>query len=54
MHDQIAAAEMLNKLQSAYVQRSLNLNISASVPTARDASPDDALRLFDSFGAPAP
>jgi hypothetical protein len=48
-HDQMAAAEMLNKLQSAYVTRSLNINANMSVPTARDASPDDALRLFDAF-----
>lgn len=51
-HDQVAAAEMLNKLQSAYVTRSLNLNANVAVHAARDASPEDALRLFDSFGTP--
>lgn len=51
MHDQLAAAEMLNKLQSAYVTRSLNLNANVAIHAARDASPEDALRLFDSFGA---
>lgn len=50
MHDQVAAAEMLNKLQSAYVTRSLNLNANVAVHAARDASPDDALKLFEAFG----
>jgi hypothetical protein len=50
-HDQMAASEMLNKLQSAYVTRSLNLNANVAVHAARDASPDDALKLFDAFGA---
>lgn len=49
MHDQLAAAEMLNKLQSAYVSRSLNLNANVSVQAAKDVSGADALRLFDSF-----
>jgi Terminase small subunit len=48
-HDQMAAAEMLNKLQSAYVTRSLNLNANVAVHAARDASPADALKLFDAF-----
>lgn len=48
-HDQQAANDMLNKMQSAYVQRSLNLNANISVTAARDASPADALRLFDQF-----
>jgi phage terminase small subunit len=51
MHDQMAAAEMLNKLQSAYVTRSLNLNANVAVHAARDASPEDALKLFEAFGA---
>ncbi len=50
MHDQMAAAEMLNKLQSAYVTRSLNLNANVAIHAARDASPADALKLFDAFG----
>jgi hypothetical protein len=50
MHDQLAAAEMLNKLQSAYVTRSLNLNANVAIHAARDANPEDALRLFDQFG----
>lgn len=51
MHDQLAAAEMLNKLQSAYVTRSLNLNANVAVQAARDANPADALKLFDAFGS---
>jgi hypothetical protein len=50
-HDQLAAAEMLNKLQSAYVTRSLNLNANVAVHAARDASPEDAMRLFEAFGS---
>jgi hypothetical protein len=51
-HDQMAAAEMLNKLQSAYVTRSLNLNANVAVHAARDASPADAMKLFEAFGSP--
>jgi hypothetical protein len=48
--DQGAAADMLNKLNSAYVQRSLNMNINASVQAARDVTAGDAARLFEAFG----
>lgn len=49
-HDQLAAAEMLNKLQSAYVTRSLNLNANIAIHAARDvSSTEDAMRLFDAF-----
>ena len=55
MQDQAAAADMLNKLQSAYVTRSLNINANMAIQAARDANPEDALRLFDSFNqSPAP
>lgn len=47
--DQIAAAEMLNKLQSAYVTRSLNLNANVAVHPARDVPAEDALKLFEAF-----
>lgn len=53
MHDQMAAAEMLNKLQSAYVTKSLNLNANVSVAPARDVSGEDALKLFEAFKAPS-
>jgi len=50
MQDKVAAADMLNKLQSAYVTRSLNLNANVAVHAARDANPADAIKLFDAFG----
>ena len=49
-HDQLAAADMLNKLQSAYVTRSLNMNVNASVQPAREATPEEAMKLFAAFG----
>lgn len=50
MHDQQAAADMLNKMQSAYVTRSINLNANVAVHAARDATPADAARLLEAFG----
>jgi phage terminase small subunit len=49
MHDQMAAAEMLNKLQSAYVTRSLNLNANVAVHAAREVKPEDLAGLLESF-----
>ncbi len=49
-HDQGAALDMLNKMHSSYVTRSLNLNMNATVHTARDASPEQAAQLFEAFG----
>ena len=50
MHDQAAALDMLNKMHSSYVQRSMNLNVNAAVHAARDISTADAAKLFDAFG----
>ena len=50
MRDQDAALDMLNRMHSSYVTRSLNLNANVAVHAARDASPEDALKLFDAFG----
>jgi hypothetical protein len=50
-HDQAAALDMLNKMHSSYVTRSLNLNMNATVHTARDASPEQAAQLFEAFGS---
>lgn len=50
-HDQSAALDMLNKMHSSYVTRSLNLNANVAVHAARDANPADALKLFDAFGS---
>lgn len=51
MHDQAAALDMLNKMHSSYVTRSLNMNVNAAVHPARDATPEDALKLFEAFGS---
>jgi len=51
MQSKSEAADMLNKLQGAYVSRSMNLNANVTVSAAKDASPDEALRLFDAFGS---
>lgn len=50
-HDQAAAMDMLNRMHSSYVTRSLNLNANVAVHAARDANPEDALKLFDAFGS---
>src|SRR5208282_4035766 len=49
MHDQMAAAEMLNKLQSAYVTRSLNINANMAIQAARGVKPDELGALLESF-----
>ena len=49
MQDQALALDLLNKMQSSYVTRSLNINANVAVQSARDASPEDAMRLFDQF-----
>ena len=51
MQSKADAAEMLNKLQSAYVTRSLNLNANVAIHAARDADPAAALKLFEAFGS---
>lgn len=51
IHDQAAALDMLNRMHSSYVTRSLNLNANVAVHAARDASPEDALKLFDAFSS---
>ena len=50
MHDKIAAADMLNKMQSSYVTRSLNINANVAVHAAKDISTEEAAKLFDAFG----
>jgi hypothetical protein len=48
-HDQMAASEMLNKMQSVYLTRSLSLTANVSVPAAKDVTGEQALALFESF-----
>jgi hypothetical protein len=43
------AAEMLNKLQGAYVSRSMNFNATVNMSTAREMNPADLASLIASF-----
>jgi len=52
MHDQLAAADMLNKLQSAYVTRSMNLNANVAVQIPTTSTPEEAMKLFAAFEGP--
>lgn len=47
LHDQIAAADMLNKMQGVYIDRSLSLNVNADLPKLKDLSTEDALAFLD-------
>jgi hypothetical protein len=50
--DPQAAIAELNKMQPGALAatRSLSMSVNAYISAARDASPDEALRLFDAFG----
>jgi hypothetical protein len=52
MPNRQAAINALNATQPGALaaSRSLSLSINAMVPAARDANPEDALRLFEAFG----
>lgn len=47
MHDQLAAADQLNRMQAAYTSVSLNANINASVATSDLATPDALLEAYN-------
>lgn len=49
-HDKMVAADMLNRMQGVYINKSLNLNANVNVQAARDVAPEDAARLFEAFG----
>jgi phage terminase small subunit len=49
MHDQLQAAEMLNKMQSAYVTTNLNANVNFNVPPLKEMNRDDALSFLQSI-----
>ena len=49
MHDQLQAAEMLNKMQSAYVTTNLNANVNFNVPPLKEMNRDDALQFLQSL-----
>jgi hypothetical protein len=52
-YDQLAAADQLNKLQSAYVSRSLsgNIDLNGMIGAAGNVSAEQALALFSAFDA---
>jgi hypothetical protein len=49
LHDQLAASDQLNKMQGVYVDRSVTLNVSATVPELRDMSREEQLDLLESI-----
>jgi phage terminase small subunit len=49
LHDQIAAADMLNKMQGVYVDRSVSLNVNANVPQLKDMTTEQALDFLESL-----
>lgn len=49
MHDQMAVADMINRLDALYVAKSLNINANVNVASAKDVDPADGLKLFDVF-----
>jgi hypothetical protein len=48
-HDQAVALDMLNRMHSSYVTRSLNLNANVAVHAAREVKPEDLEGLLASF-----
>jgi phage terminase small subunit len=49
LHDQLAASDQLNKMQGVYVDRSVSLNVSATVPELRDMTHEQALDFLESI-----
>jgi hypothetical protein len=50
LHDQLEAADQLNRLQGAYVERSVSLNINADLkPLKRGMSVEEALQIMESI-----
>ena len=50
LHDQLAAVDILNKMQGAYVDRSVTLNISAEIkPLKRGMTVEEAVALMESI-----
>lgn len=46
LHDKLAAADMLNRMQGAYIDRSVNVNINAHVEPLRDMTPAEIAELI--------
>ncbi len=50
LHDQLAAIDLLNKMQGAYVDRSVTLNLNADIkPLKRGMTVEEALALMESI-----
>lgn len=49
MHDQLTAADMLNKMQGVYVDRSVSINANVNVPPPKDWTPEDRLAFLNSL-----
>ncbi len=56
MHDQLAAADQLNKMAGVYIDRSVSLNVNANVPDFRDivSDPAKALDFLESIAPTKP
>jgi terminase small subunit-like protein len=54
LHDQLAAADLLNRMQGSYIERSVTLNAHVAVkPLPAGLSVEDALRMLETI-VPAP
>jgi phage terminase small subunit len=49
LHDQIAAADMLNKMQGVYVDRSVSVNVNANLPPLKEMTTEQALDFLESL-----
>jgi hypothetical protein len=47
MHDTLAAADMLNRMQGSYVDRSVSVNINANIPAPKDMTTEQALACVE-------
>lgn len=54
LHDQLAAADMLNKMAGVYVDRSMSLNVNANVPALKDMTREEALDFLESLRPTTP
>jgi hypothetical protein len=49
LHCQLTAADMLNKMQGVYVDRSVSINANVNVPPPKDWTPEDRLAFLNSL-----
>jgi hypothetical protein len=50
LHDQLAAIDLLNRMEGVYVDRSVTLNVHANVRSLRDMPPEQRRALLDGLG----